>query len=459
MTTAMPGKNNPKGNKLFGTDGVRGTFGTYPLDEESILKLAAALAFHLKGARVVAGRDTRYSGSKILELLAAGTAGSLELFDAGVLPTPGLSFLTQRGGFDYGIMITASHNPWTDNGIKLFSGNGEKIPDALEAKLTGTFFQQPTPAHLPAPDIGKETGEQYIRFMLERASRLRALIAGRETGGLKLVVDCANGAAYLAAPRVFNFEACGCEAVMINHEPDGKNINLNCGSTHLEALARSVTEQGADLGIAFDGDGDRVLMVDGEGQTLDGDHTLYLIARYFKETEKEFNPVAVGTVLGNLGLEKALAQLGIEYVRTDVGDRHVYAEMKKRGALLGGEQSGHTIIRSCQKTGDGILTSLYFLEALFYFRLSPVDVRRELRLYPQDMVSLRVKEKPPLDTWEALNRLTAEFNDRHGQNSRVLVRYSGTEPKIRVMIESEDESVIHENMKHFEALIHSTIGN
>jgi len=447
-------------NRLFGTDGIRSTFGEYPLDRESIIKLGNALDRLPQGNKIVIGRDTRRSGEEIVRLLASGKTGGMELYDLGVIPTPGLSYITDHGDFDYGIMVTASHNPWTDNGIKIFKSDGEKILEALERQVEEFFFTMDratavTRAVVPA-DPG--AGAVYRDFLSGAAGQLAASAASRQRT-FKIILDCANGAAFEEAPAVFGvLRRAGFDVEVMGNLPDGKNINLRCGSTHMDELAGRVKAKGADLGIAFDGDADRVLMVDREGHILDGDHTLYLIAKYFLETDENFNKTVVGTVMGNLGLEKALNGMGITYVRTDVGDKYVYEEMKNRDALLGGEQSGHTILRALQKTGDGILTALYFLRALFYFDMEPGDVFRALRLYPQEMKSITVREKPPLENWAELNREIETFNAAHGTGSRVLIRYSGTEPKIRVMIESRDKAVIRENMGKFEEFIKSTIG-
>lgn len=440
--------------KLFGTDGIRSEFGVFPLDRESVVKLGNVLDRLLKEARIVTGRDTRRSGEEIVQLLASGISHETSIIDCGVIPTPGLSFITGSGGFDYGIMVTASHNPWTDNGIKIFKSDGEKITEELERRMNASFFgidrvETFDRTAVPAADSTKAV---YIEFLNQMALGVAAP-AGKS---FNIILDCANGATFEAAPDVFR--QAGFNVEVIADRPDGRNINLECGSTHMDGLARHVKMQRADLGIAFDGDGDRVLMVDALGNTLDGDHILYLIAKYLLETHSDFNKIVVGTVLGNLGLENALREIGITYARTGVGDKHVYEEMKRRGSVLGGEQSGHTILRMFQRTGDGILTALYFLKALFHFNIAPVDVFRELRLYPQRMVSLKVREKPDLGTWEPLNRMIEDFNHAHGADSRILIRYSGTEPRIRIMIESGEEGVIHENMGKFEEFINKTIG-
>lgn len=449
-----------KKSKLFGTDGIRQQVGRFPLDDDSIAKLGRAIGTLIPGSKIIIGRDTREYGQHIEELIAAGisaVSNQCDITRAGVIPTPGLSFITQHNDFDYGIMITASHNPYTDNGIKIFGSDGEKVPGNMEIQIEDIFFrlqdswssvsQQPR-----IKDTSPETKEIYRHFLSTHAS------SGIKETPLKISIDCAHGAVYELAPLIFR-EA-GLEPVVIHAEPDGKNINRECGSTYLEPLKKIVISQNADLGIAFDGDGDRVLFVDSSGRLLDGDYTLFMLSQYFlhTRTHKDFNKIVVGTVMGNLGLEKSLEKLGITYIRTQVGDKYVYREMKYHHSILGGEQSGHTILRSFQRTGDGILTALYFLKAMAYLGIKPGELFEQLFLYPQETKNINIREKKDLDQWDQLNEMIAAFNTRYGDNSRLLVRYSGTEPKIRLMMESEHQTIIDENIGKFEHLIKSTIG-
>lgn len=443
-----------KRSKLFGTDGIRSKAGTYPLDNESIYKLGAAIGELPASSKILIGRDTRESGIKITELLAAGIANGANLFNGGVLPTPGVSYITAQGDFDYGIMITASHNPYYDNGIKIFNSQGEKISPELEQNIENVFFSlkgNRKSTHTGGQKIGEiiPVSHIYRDFLLEQASSLAE-------EKLKLVIDCAHGATYEMAP--FVFKAAGFEAKIINAAPDGKNINRDSGSTNPELLKDEVISRQADMGLAFDGDGDRVIFADHDGHILDGDHSLYAISKYLLETDTDFDKVVVGTVMGNLGLEKALAEMGMTYIRTPVGDRHVYREMKRRKAAVGGEQSGHTILGNLLRTGDGMLTAVYFLKALSYLGLSPTDVFQDLTLYPQVTKNIPVREKKDIETWDRLKKEIDDFKRKHGKHSRILIRYSGTEPKIRVMIESEYNSVIKENLEKFEDLIKSEIG-
>jgi phosphoglucosamine mutase len=449
-----------KKSKLFGTDGIRQQVGRFPLDDHSIAKLGRAIGTLINGSKIIIGRDTRESGQHIEELIAAGIfaeSNQCHISHAGVIPTPGLSYNTQNNDFDYGIMITASHNPYTDNGIKIFGSDGEKVSEKMEIQIEDIFFRLqgpwlPTPQTSLIKDTSPETTAIYRHFLSTHASN------GIKGTPLKIIIDCSYGATYEMAPLIFR--ETGLEPVVINAKPDGKNINRECGSTHIETLMETVINQNADLGIAFDGDGDRVLFVDGSGRLLDGDYTLFMLSQYFLHTRshKDFNKIVVGTVMGNLGLEKSLGQLGITYLRTPVGDKYVYREMKNRHSVLGGEQSGHTILRSFQKTGDGILTALYFLKAAVYLGIKPAELFEQLLLYPQVTKNIKIREKKDLDQWDQLNEMEEDFNSRHGDNSRLLVRYSGTEPKIRIMMESEHRAIIDENIGKFEQLIKSTIG-
>ncbi|MCP5054926.1 MAG: phosphoglucosamine mutase [bacterium] len=444
-----------KSIKLFGTDGIRGQVGEYPLDETSVIDLGRAIGLLIgeNSCKVVFGRDTRGSGGIIEKQLAAGIrheSPNTEIVGCGVIPTPGLSFWTRAGGFGYGIMITASHNPYTDNGIKIFGGDGEKIPDEVERQLEFEFFQlEPAvvePVDSPQPN---KMAPLYYDFLK------RHLVRFRESR-LKVVLDCGHGATYQIAPRIFR-EA-RMEVMVIHDEPDGKNINLDSGSTYPRKLQETVAAYGADLGVAFDGDGDRVIFIDSNGYILDGDYCLFILAKYFNETRDDFNGIVVGTVMGNLGLEKGLAGIKVKYVRTDVGDRHVSRRLKELDAILGGEQSGHVILRCFQKTGDGILTALYFIQALTFLELHPAEVFPMLDIYPQELRNFDVKEKRDLESWDQLNQMIAQFNSDYGHNSRLLIRYSGTENKLRVMMESENPIIIGENIEKFERLIRSTIG-
>lgn len=443
-----------RANRLFGTDGIRGTVGKFPLDEEPLEKLGNAIHTVLHPAAVIMGGDTRHSCFAIQSSLMAGILNRTEVHMCDVISTPGLSYLVDQGPFDCGIMVTASHNVFTDNGIKILAANGEKISDDLERQIEDVFFSIKTPQTVGS--IHCQIFQDYYIYM----DLLRRHLPGKTGGekGWKIVLDCANGAVYQIAPQIFGES--GFDVHTIHARPTGFNINEGCGSTQPASLQKAVIEKRADLGIAFDGDGDRVIFVDPAGRILDGDYSLLMIADLFRKYPQEngFNDLVVGTVMSNLGLEKALQQRGIRLLRTPVGDRHVYAEMKKTNAVLGGEQSGHTILRGYQKTGDGILTALFFLKALLACELCPADVHLTMTQYPQVTRSIRIKEKKELEQWQEFQQMVTGFNEKYGENSRLLVRYSGTEAKVRIMMESEHQDIIDENITKFEDFFKSRIG-
>lgn len=450
----------PSGSdSLFGTDGIRGRIGRFPLTDEGLRLLGAAMGERIGGMPILTAMDTRYSGPDILARIAEGLAGRCRIDSLGVLPTPGLSYLVAGGEWQIGMMITASHNPAEDNGIKLFNGQGEKVDDDVEAEISRSFFalldQSPIKGGMKdtlesgCPKQAKAT--PYLAFMAEQARRT-------PMKGMTLVVDTANGAMSAVAPEVLR--ETGARLRLFADRPDGRNINQNCGSQHPQSLLNAVLEQKADWGIAFDGDGDRVLLVDGPGgRILDGDDILYLLARYRLTKDPAFSRTVVGTIMSNLGLESALASLGVELVRADVGDRHVYREMKRLQADLGGEPSGHVIIRSHQRSGDGLLTALHFLRAMGELGLTADDLFRQMRRFPQKLLSVPVRHKPDLKSWPELAALEQEFRrDSAAHQARMLIRYSGTEDKIRLMVESDDERVVENWIERLDHFIMKTIG-
>lgn len=443
--------------KLFGTDGIRSRVGTFPLDNQSLLKLGTVFGKLWPGAKVLIGRDTRISGRDIKDLLAAGLSDKTVCQSCGVIPTPGLSYILDNGEFDYGIMITASHNPFFDNGIKVFKGNGEKISADEEREIEQRFFAA-DPIESKTIRGGREIRydissgnfkDIYRDFLLDNARELK-------NSGLKCIIDCANGATFEIGPEIFR--ELGFVTRVINAEPDGKNINEQSGSTHSEILKEEVVSGNADFGIAFDGDGDRVIFADGNGFLLDGDYIMLTISDYLQNREKNFNKIVVGTVMSNMGVENAFSQRDIQFLRAPVGDKNVYEKMKATGSILGGEQSGHIILRNLQKTGDGILTAIYFLKSLLALDLRPIDVSQKIKRFPQTTRTVKIREKKNLEQWAELKSLTDAFNESYGDNSRILIRYSGTEPKIRIMMESESEDVIKNNINKFEDLVQSSIG-
>jgi phosphoglucosamine mutase len=434
---------------LFGTDGIRGMAGEFPLDEVTLIKLGQVIGSLAVNPKIAIGRDTRESGVAIENHLVCGLAKKAQIYSSGVIPTPGLAYLTRKLGFHFGIMISASHNPYRDNGIKIFNRRGEKISASLENKISAELGTKKkiTPGQPVISQMDHYPG--YMNFLLANGRDLKP-------GKTRIVLDCANGAASLIAPALFR--RLGLDTLVRHDHADGRNINAACGSTCPQTLKNIVIKAKADLGIAFDGDADRIIFADHEGQILTGDHVLYVMAHYLRRSEPLFNCQVVGTVMANLGLEKALAAKGIDFVRTDVGDSHVYRQMKKRGAILGGEPSGHIILKHLQTTGDGLLAAIYFLKALNYFRWSSSDVRRQLRLFPQQIINIPIRRKKNLGHWKTLTQAKNEFQKRHGSLARLLIRYSGTEPMIRIMMEAQDMGVIQNKLPFFISLIQNEIG-
>lgn len=433
--------------KYFGTDGIRGRVGQYPITPDFMLKLgwAAGMAFRRLGAcRILVGKDTRISGYMFESALEAGlSAAGADVMLLGPMPTPAIAYLTRTFHAEAGIVISASHNPHYDNGIKFFSGQGTKLPDEIEMMIEELLDTPMTVAE--SEKLGKvsrinDAAGRYIEFCKS------SVPTSTDFAGLKLVIDCAHGATYKVAPNVFR--ELGAQVVVLSAQPDGLNINENCGSTHMEALQAAVVAHKADMGIGFDGDGDRVLMVDGEGTIVDGDELLYIIARDLHERGRLQGGV-VGTLMSNLGLELALAELNIPFVRANVGDRYVIAELLERGWQVGGENSGHIVCFQHTTTGDAIIAALQVLLALRRAGISLAEARQQLRKCPQVLVNVRfsggVDPVSHPDVKDACARVTAEMAGR----GRVLLRKSGTEPLVRVMVEGEEESQVR---AHAEAL-------
>lgn len=427
--------------ELFGTDGIRGIPGEYPLDDQTLYWIGRSIGGYLRlgndRPRVLIGADTRESGAHIASEIAAGLAeeGVSHSF-AGVITTPGVACLVRKEGFSAGVVISASHNPYHDNGVKLFAGSGMKFPDEIEARIEAEILRHrngrpPASAMRLTPD--RKLDEDYLEFL--RGCR----IPGSSLSGLKIVLDCANGAASSLAPALFR--SLGANIIAIHDKPDGRNINANCGSLYPGNLQKSVPETGAGLGVAFDGDADRAMFVSASGRVVDGDGVLLIAARYLRSTKKLKGSAIVGTTMTNLGLERALADEGLALVRVPVGDRYVLEEMLRSGANLGGEQSGHVIFLDDATTGDGLLTALKI--AGIVALLGPLDqLVKDLKVYPQTIVNVKVRAKPPLESLPDLSQTLHEAKRALGGSGRVVVRYSGTEPKARVMVEAErDEDV------------------
>lgn len=425
--------------KLFGTDGIRGKAGRAPLDRTTVARVGAALARSIGPGelRVVIGRDTRESGPWIEEELARGLASEgASVVSAGVAPTPAVAYLARTEGFDAGVVISASHNPYDDNGIKVFSGSGEKLTGSFEADIERLVADQSwqVPANARPSIDRRDLTAHYLDHLR------RILGAAGPLAGSRVVIDCANGATAQVAPAFF--AGLGIAVTAIGVEPNGRNINLECGSTHLQGLASAVASSGARLGIAFDGDGDRALLVDHRGQVVDGDAILLMAATYLQREGRLPGPAIVATVMSNLGLELALRSLGIEMVRCAVGDKYVMEEMLRRGLALGGEQSGHIIFAEHLFTGDGMATALSVLKIMAATGLELAELVQSMVNYPQVLVNVTVREKADYMAVPAIADAVHRAESSLAGHGRLLVRYSGTEPLLRIMLEGKDGSAI-----------------
>jgi len=442
--------------RLFGTDGVRGTAGRYPLDRATVRRLGAALVRSASGKaplgsasatasagraagrmKILVGRDTRESGAWIEAELAHGASGEgAVVTSAGVVPTPAVAYLTRTSGYDAGVVISASHNPFEDNGIKVFSGRGEKFTESVEREVEAIIadgswtVKAGEPAHVPHEDL--------VGAYLDH---LRAVLQGSPPlDGCKLAIDCANGATTTVAPQLFS--SLGLDLEVIGDQPDGRNINLKCGSTHPELLARTVVERGCTMGVAFDGDGDRAIFVDADGRVVDGDAVLLMCGRQLQRERRLKGNAVVATVMSNIGLEIALRDLGIDLVRCAVGDKYVMEEMLNRGLSLGGEQSGHIIFSDYLFTGDGLCTALNVLRTVALTGRTLAELAATLTTYPQILMNVRVREKAELKSVPAIADAIARVEARVAGQGRLLVRYSGTEPLLRVMLEGKHQEEI-----------------
>ena len=427
--------------RLFGTDGVRGKAGEYPLDVATVRRIGGALARALGSGgappRFLAGRDTRESGTWIERELAFGMRSQGgTVTSAGVIPTPAIAYLTPRLSYTAGVVISASHNPFEDNGIKVFSGGGEKFTEALETHVESVIDDQTW--SVPGGTAGEV---EQVDYRSEYIGHLREILPpDPRLKAMRIAVDCANGATTTVAPRLFR--ELGFDARCIGCAPDGRNINLDCGSTHPEGLARLVGEGGYDLGIAYDGDGDRAIFVDAAGRIVDGDAVMLMCAKQMRAENQLKGNAIVATVMSNIGLELALRDAGIGLVRCAVGDKYVMDEMLRRDLALGGEQSGHVIFSDYLFTGDGIATSLHVLRTVAATGRTLQDLAAELVVYPQVLLNLRVREKVDLQSIPSVASVMADVESRLAGNGRLLVRYSGTEPLLRVMLEGRDQAEI-----------------
>jgi phosphoglucosamine mutase len=421
--------------KYFGTDGVRGTVGQFPITPDFVLKLGWAagkvLAAH-GGSKILIGKDTRISGYMFESALEAGiSAAGVDVRLLGPLPTPGIAYLTRTLSAQAGIVISASHNAYTDNGIKFFGADGRKLNDEIELEIERLLDEDMSV--VATDQIGKvrridDARGRYIEFC-------KSTVPGLNLSGMKIVVDTANGAAYHIAPDVF--EELGAEVVAMANSPDGFNINRDCGSTHPEQLQQRVLDEKADLGVALDGDADRLIMVDHTGKLVDGDQLLFVVARDRKESGVEL-PGVVGTLMSNFGLELALQALDIEFVRAKVGDRYVMEQLDRRGWLIGGESSGHLVCLDCTSTGDGTVSALQVLAALSRRDQSLAEAVADVVLMPQTMINVRGPNRDGFMEKAEVKAAMAEVEQKLGGNGRILLRPSGTEPLVRVMIEGKD---------------------
>jgi phosphoglucosamine mutase len=442
--------------KLFGTDGIRAVAGQAPLDTSTVYAIGRALAHHLGASpRVLLGMDTRESGNWIAATLTAGlTAGGASVESAGVITTPAIAFLTHTHRFAAGVVISASHNPWQDNGIKLFGPDGYKLPDALELTIEDEIFRQlsantAAPGQTIPPAVNEADRAEYVRFLL-------AAVPDLSLDGHRIVIDCANGAASSVAPQLFR--DLGGEVIITHASPDGRNINENCGALHPEIVAGAVKHHKAAMGITFDGDADRALFADEHGNVVNGDAVLLLAARDLQARGLLVNDTVVATTMSNMGLEAALKRSGIHMLRAAVGDKYVLEQMIATGAALGGEQSGHIIFTGRSTTGDGLLTALLLLDIVHRSGKSLSALIADLKVFPQVIVNVKVREKKALDTIPTVVSAIAAAEAALADSGRVVIRYSGTEALARVMIEAESEPLMRHHADTIAAAIRTELG-
>lgn len=447
--------------KLFGTDGIRGVANVYPMTADVALQVGKALTTFFKGTaetpRIVIGQDTRISGDMLCSALAAGicAAGGNAVL-GGILPTPAVAYHTIAAKASAGVVISASHNPYYDNGIKVFGADGYKLSDAaeneLEKVIAGTLSAHGAPGPAMTGRIRTLSAgvEDYVDFLI------RTLPSGFSLAGMKIILDCANGATFQVAPRVF--ERLGAQVTSLFTSPNGVNINHACGSQHPEVLAETVVRQGADAGLAFDGDGDRLIAIDETGHILSGDQILAVCAGFLFETGRLNHNRVVTTVMSNLGFKQAMKAAGIEHLMAQVGDRYVLEKMRETGANLGGEDSGHMIFLDHHTTGDGVLAGLRLLEVLALKKSSLSALSKVMTVFPQVLLNIEVKEQPAIETvpdiQAAIDAVISELGDR----GRVLVRYSGTQPLCRVMVEGPTLALTRNACERIAAQVRRTIG-
>ncbi|HLH34853.1 MAG TPA: phosphoglucosamine mutase [Alloacidobacterium sp.] len=446
--------------KLFGTDGIRGVAGQSPLDSKTIYAVGLALAHQVKASnshpRFILGMDTRESSNWIAAVLSAGIRdGGAAVESAGVITTPAIAYLARRHGFEAGVVISASHNPWQDNGIKVFGGNGYKLPDETELRIEEEIFRRLE--GVSAPDVSQLTAPAVnSRFRADYEGFLRAAVPDLSLDGLHLVLDCANGAASAIAPEFFSH--LGGTADLTHTSPDGRNINANCGALHPEVVAAETKSRGADIGVTFDGDADRALFADANGRVINGDAVLLLAARDLLARKLLRRGLVVATTMSNMGLEAALRSDGIQMLRAPVGDKYVLERMQQEEASLGGEQSGHILFPHLATTGDGLLTALVVLDIVRRSGKPLHELVADLKVFPQVIVNVRVKEKKPLEQIVTVASTIRDAETELAENGRVVVRYSGTEALARVMIEAESEETMRHHAERIAGAIREAIG-
>jgi phosphoglucosamine mutase len=451
-------------SRLFGTDGIRGEAGKFPLDSGTVRVIGRSLARHLaertgRNPRIVTGRDTRESGSGIeRDLIAGARAVGAEVHSAEIITTPGIAFLAGTLPADAGVVISASHNPYQDNGIKVFDPSGRKLDEATErrierdiAEASGESFDESEVTDQATDE--KHAAELRLRYLSYLEHDVAHDLSLRD---LTMVVDCANGAAYELAPELFG--RLGAHVIAINNEPDGRNINRDCGSLHIEGLQSRVVEERADLGVAFDGDADRALFVDASGNFVDGDATMWVMADDLKSRSELTGDVVVATVMSNIGLEIALRSRGVKLTRADVGDKYVLEELIRSGAVMGGEQSGHIIFPCLSLAGDGMITSIVLVRAMRHHNKTLAELVTGFQRYPQVLVNVRVRERKPFAELPAVQRLAHEIEQQLGDRGRLLLRYSGTESLARVMIEGESEGEVASQANALAEAIKAEVG-
>jgi phosphoglucosamine mutase len=450
--------------KLFGTDGIRAVAGQAPLDSTTIFAAGLAIAHSLKSVsehpRVLLGRDTRESSPWIAATLAAGlrqAGASVE--SAGVVPTPAVAFITRKHGFQAGVVISASHNPWQDNGIKLFGSDGFKLADAIELAIENEILHHaaqiaaPDPAALPPVADNASYQYDYIQFLIDSVPEL-------SLAGLNIVVDCANGAAAAVAPELFRRLNAGNEGqvTLLNVSPDGRNINDNCGALHPKTVAAETQKRGATVGLTFDGDADRCMLSGACNNVINGDAILLMAARDLKQRGLLTSDLVVATTMSNMGLEAALKRSGIRMFRAPVGDRYVLEEMQKQDSALGGEQSGHILFPHLATTGDGILTALVILDLVARSGKTIDELTGDLKVFPQVIVNVKVREKRPLNNIPTIAAAICAAEEELKDTGRVVIRYSGTEALARVMIEAESEEPMRRHAEAIAAAIRFELG-